>query len=499
MKTLHYLTYPLCMILLLAITSCEDVPVGPVDPTDTEIVINSFTPTSTYVKTALEIEANVGFDTLSNYEIFINDQAAEIIATNQSKVTVKVPIDLSPGSHAVELAYQGERISSESQLDILDHADQTVDGIAMAVTGSSEFPVVAINEDGEVLIPINNDPDDLFPVGAIYINNDVQTYMSFNQYLLPEIVNTAGYTMLFTNYTDVTFDVAVINPEGEISIHRELAFTERENGRNARRASVSFLEDLSQTASTLNLAACSLSDALLAAGVPAEAVGGIAHCNASLLHTANVDLYNAPVNSIEVSAPAFGIYADLFGCNQVMYPPYIESITDCANMLLAQAVAINQAAGQLREEHAESIELARQSLAYGGGDVQITLTWDNTADIDLHVIEPNGERIYYVTPESTTGGMLDVDDVDGFGPENIFWPTQQSPQGLYQVEVDHYSGESPTNYTVLVQTLGQTRQYSGTITADQTISVVEFTLGETLPEGRFEASSINARLLSTKK
>ena len=74
--------------------------------------------------------------------------------------------------------------------------------------------------------------------------------------------------------------------------------------------------------------------------------------------------------------------------------------------------------------------------------MQVTLTWDNDADLDLHVVEPSGEEIWYEHTESATGGFLDVDDVDGEGPENVFWFVG-APSGRYVVRVVHFSGSAP--------------------------------------------------------
>jgi len=96
----------------------------------------------------------------------------------------------------------------------------------------------------------------------------------------------------------------------------------------------------------------------------------------------------------------------------------------------------------------------------GQGSIQVTLTWDTDADVDLYIIEPDGNEIYFGEDTSSTGGYLDVDDLDGYGPENIFYETLP-PNGTYQVEVNHYSGTTPTNYVVTVSENGQSRSYNG--------------------------------------
>jgi len=112
------------------------------------------------------------------------------------------------------------------------------------------------------------------------------------------------------------------------------------------------------------------------------------------------------------------------------------------------------------------------------GDVQVTLTWNNDTDQDLHVIDPSGFRIYFDDDTSSTGGKLDVDDTDGFGPENIFWPPGKAPAGRYQVQVVYYGGQAevPTAVTVVVRRSdAPTQTFSRTINArDDTLNITDF-------------------------
>lgn len=78
------------------------------------------------------------------------------------------------------------------------------------------------------------------------------------------------------------------------------------------------------------------------------------------------------------------------------------------------------------------------------GDVQITLRWNGTADLDLAVTSPLGDRVFYGAPATDSGGVLDVDANAACGDpvpapvENIVWP-DTAPAGTYVIEVHLFS------------------------------------------------------------
>lgn len=110
------------------------------------------------------------------------------------------------------------------------------------------------------------------------------------------------------------------------------------------------------------------------------------------------------------------------------------------------------------------------------GDVQISLLWNNAADLDLECVDPNGELVF-VTHPSKTGGTLDVDmngTVSGIPTlknaeqpvENIFWPKGKAPPGRYQVYVVHsglYGAPATTPYEVNVLANGLRESHAGAI------------------------------------
>jgi len=103
------------------------------------------------------------------------------------------------------------------------------------------------------------------------------------------------------------------------------------------------------------------------------------------------------------------------------------------------------------------------------GNPQFTLIWDSKADLDLHVKEPGGSEIYWEERKGTDGGELDVDDVDGFGPENIYWggglDQGNGPPGEYKWYVHYYAGfdgrSGPTRWKVRLKIGGKATVFEG--------------------------------------
>lgn len=111
-----------------------------------------------------------------------------------------------------------------------------------------------------------------------------------------------------------------------------------------------------------------------------------------------------------------------------------------------------------------------QALDVGTGVVQVSVSWNVDSDVDLHVVDPNGEEIYFGHPESASGGSLDLDsnpdcEIDGKRNENITWK-DTAPLGTYTVRVSLYDacGVSPSKFVVTVRVAGQpSRTYTGTL------------------------------------
>ena len=95
------------------------------------------------------------------------------------------------------------------------------------------------------------------------------------------------------------------------------------------------------------------------------------------------------------------------------------------------------------------------------GNMVFTLRWSGPANMDLHVIEPSGEHIYFGHLTSTTGGTLAADVIplctSGATVEHVeqvTWPANASPDGTYQVYVDAFGtcGGDVPEWRLTVQT-----------------------------------------------
>jgi hypothetical protein len=120
----------------------------------------------------------------------------------------------------------------------------------------------------------------------------------------------------------------------------------------------------------------------------------------------------------------------------------------------------------------------------GTGDVQVTLTWEGTADLDLHIIDPAGEDICWWNSSPASGGEQDWDDwcnpVSHGGPENIYWPYKEAPSGEYIVFIDYYEAcraEGETAWTVRIIVDGDVRTFTGTISPGDEVEVTRFIRG----------------------
>ena len=70
-------------------------------------------------------------------------------------------------------------------------------------------------------------------------------------------------------------------------------------------------------------------------------------------------------------------------------------------------------------------------------DVRVVLAWDADAtDVDLHVIDPNGDEVFYGRNLSYQGGAITRDATGGYGPEEF--ALRNAKPGKYRVEANFF-------------------------------------------------------------
>ena len=110
-------------------------------------------------------------------------------------------------------------------------------------------------------------------------------------------------------------------------------------------------------------------------------------------------------------------------------------------------------------------------IPVASGNVEVTLSWDSDADLDLHVADPTGAEVYFGSTVVESGGVLDLEagypcGGDIVRNEHIAWALGSPPPGIYEVRVSHYlSCNAPeTNYVVSIYNHGRRTTFSGTFT-----------------------------------
>jgi Ca-activated chloride channel family protein len=108
--------------------------------------------------------------------------------------------------------------------------------------------------------------------------------------------------------------------------------------------------------------------------------------------------------------------------------------------------------------------------------LQVEAMWDSDyTDVDLHIVEPSGEEVFYSHRNSAKGGLLHDDVTSGFGPETYTLPKLDA--GTYQIVLTYYAGDE-TRYSlqtlahVIIYVNGERRDHFVALTAGSERKVV---------------------------
>lgn len=71
-------------------------------------------------------------------------------------------------------------------------------------------------------------------------------------------------------------------------------------------------------------------------------------------------------------------------------------------------------------------------------DLRIVMSWDaDSTDIDLHVLEPDGEEAYFGHRRTDAGGFVSEDVTTGYGPEEYL--KKNAEKGIYRILSNYYA------------------------------------------------------------
>lgn len=119
-----------------------------------------------------------------------------------------------------------------------------------------------------------------------------------------------------------------------------------------------------------------------------------------------------------------------------------ESVRYPAKQRLAQLLGVERRQALVSGDAAAGDALLAQIEALGlsGGtvnDIKVYLTWDtDRSDVDLWVLNPGGEKVFYQHKVGRGGDALFDDVTTGYGPES--YSARQAAPGTYLVYVNYY-------------------------------------------------------------
>ncbi len=157
------------------------------------------------------------------------------------------------------------------------------------------------------------------------------------------------------------------------------------------------------------------------------------------------------------------------------------------------------------------------------GNLDITCTWDQPVDIDLYLVEPRGDTVYFDNPVSEYYGRLNHDSnpfcwIDGLNEETISYDINSAIQtGTYKVLLRYLSNcdnAETVNYSVevrhdsvLIDQAGWDNPTTGTFTNEDISNgpfelfsfTIDNSIGASMKHSVIHYDDKNAKSLSPKK
>ena len=367
-----------------------------------------------------------------------------------------------------------------------DPTADTIDGMAAAETSDPLRPYVFVHEDGERMA-VGVDPATDRVTEVLVIAPDVEFVVEVGPDGAPTQLTVGETVVVVENVREDRVDLAVLDPDGGTTVIRDVPtdpeMAERLAGLRAGREAAqapSISGAFNAAGLAIGIVGCAMvgvGGVAAAVSIPVPAVlqltaAGVIACGGTIAsiyqrRRSRQGLTDEELRSSSAAITVVSTAANAGECRGI-------NLQACTELLLNAFGALAEYAGGVREALGLAIESARGILYGTGGDVEVVLSWDNEADLDLWVADPSGERVWFRNRTAVSGGTLEFDDTNGFGPERIYWPSGAAPPGVYTIQVDHYAGPTAAGWRVLRVVDGRAEAYSGTIYDDQTVTVAQF-------------------------
>lgn len=124
---------------------------------------------------------------------------------------------------------------------------------------------------------------------------------------------------------------------------------------------------------------------------------------------------------------AFDLYVDLLNQKWERFEPIKAIVINEINRLIS-----------LHAAELDTKELDKSLVKEMPLDVRVVIDWSsNDNDIDLWVVDPNGEKCFYSNPKTSIGGKISQDFTRGYGPEEF--SLKDAKRGIYTIYANYYS------------------------------------------------------------
>jgi len=341
------------------------------------------------------------------------------------------------------------------------------DIFVLDISQKTDWDYMVVGEDGSSIFFSVNKSNDI-PTRLFLKpnkNSDDGFTILFKENGLPEKVIAKNHILYFGNFRDYKFDLAIIYPNNTIKYFYDIE-TDINWNANSQGRTITF----SKLKKSLNFVSDALGIGTCIVSVYFQPAFGA--CASYVASTVAKIVVNQVFDGF--TADLGNAFIDVFGCagNIGNVLDAISVADSCVSALANTANLLTYMDINLTNQKAQEIAQANGQINGGRGDVKVTLTWNNLSDVDLHVIDPYEERIYWNHKNSQSGGILDFDNRNGYGPENIYWPAGKAPDGTYEVYVHFYdystSGvrNDSSEFIVVINAFGNTKTYTGVVAKD---------------------------------